>query len=257
MDSLFDLRGQVALVTGAASGLGLAIAETMARHGAQVVLSDIDAEGCERAAAELHGKGLAATPMACDVGDKAQCEAAVDEVLARFGRIDTLVSNAGIEGPVGPMRTAALEDWNRILDVNLLAAVWLSSRAIPAMAQAGGGSVIMVASIAALRGTKALGPYGVSKAGLVQLARSLAVEWGPSAVRVNAICPGLVRTPFSRQLLANAEFMERRLAATPLSRAGTPEEIAGVAVMLASRAGGFLTGQALVVDGGTLISDGG
>lgn len=119
------------------------------------------------------------------------------------------------------------------------------------MAEAGGGSVSLVASIAGLRGTKSLGPYGVSKAGLVQLARSLAVEWGPRAVRVNAICPGLVKTPFSDHLMANAAFLEKRLAATPLRRVGVPDEIAGVAVMLASRAGAFITGQALVVDGGT------
>lgn len=257
MTSLFDLQGQVALVTGAASGLGLAIADALAQHGAQVVLADIDAAGCEQAAQQLRSRGLKAGALAFDVSDQAQCEAAVDQVLQRFGRLDTLVSNAGIEGPVGPMRSGSARDWNRVLGINLLAAVWLTSRAIPAMAQAGGGSVILVASIAGLRGTKALGPYGVSKAGLLQLARSLAVEWGPQNVRVNAICPGLVKTPFSGQLLADEAFMAKRMAATPLRRPGLPEEIAGVAVMLAGRAGGFLTGQALVVDGGTVISDGG
>ncbi|MCG2592411.1 SDR family oxidoreductase [Ramlibacter sp. XY19] len=257
MRPLFDLQGQVALVTGAAGGLGFAMAEALAQHGAQVMLSDLDPVRCEAAAAQLRGRGLAASAHAFDVADQAQCESAVDAVLARFGRLDTLVSNAGIEGPVGPMRTGTPRDWERVLGINLLASVWLTSRAIPAMAEAGGGSVILVASIAGLRGTRAIGPYGVSKAGLVQLARSLAVEWGPRNVRVNAICPGLIETPFAAQLLADQEFMARRLAATPLRRPGQPEEVAGLAVMLAARAGGFITGQALVVDGGTLVSDGG
>lgn len=257
MSALFDLSGQVALVTGASGGLGLAIATAYARQGARVVLCDIDGARCTGAAQALAAEGLCVSAMPVDVGSQSACEAAVDHVLAQFGRIDSLVSNAGIEGPVGPMGKATAAEWGRVLDVNLLAAVWLTGRAIPAMAQAGGGSVTFVASIAGLRGTKSLGPYGVSKAALVQLARSLAVEWGPHAVRVNAICPGLVKTPFSEHLIANAAFMEKRLAATPLRRAGVPEEIAGVAVMLASRAGGFVTGQALVVDGGTLISDGG
>lgn len=256
MSGLFDLDGQVALVTGASGGLGLAIATAYAQHGAKVVLADVDGDRCERAAQQLAGTGLAAMALQADVGSQPACEALVDRVVEQFGRIDSLVSNAGIEGPVGPMRNATPRDWARVLDVNLLAAAWLTGRAIPVMASAAGGSVTLVASIAGLRGTKSLGPYGVSKAGLIQMARSLAVEWGPRAVRVNAICPGLVKTPLSEHLIADAAFMERRLAATPLRRAGVPQEIAGVAVMLASRAGGFLTGQALVVDGGTLVSDG-
>jgi NAD(P)-dependent dehydrogenase (short-subunit alcohol dehydrogenase family) len=124
------------------------------------------------------------------------------------------------------------------------------------MAQRGGGSVILISSIAGLRGNKSIGLYGVSKAGLAQLARNLAVEWGPHGVRVNSLSPGLIRTPLSTGLMGDEAFLGRRLSLTPLRRVGEPEEIAGVVVLLASRAGGFITGQNLIIDGGTTISDG-
>lgn len=254
--SLFDLSGQAVLVTGASSGLGLAIAQACAAHGAAVALAGLDGAGCEREAASLREAGHSAVSMACDVADAHDCERTVDLVLECFGRLDTLVSNAGIEGPVGPLAQASEADWRRVLDINLMGAAWLTGHAIPHMARRGGGSVILVASIAGLRGNKAIGAYGVSKAALIQLARNLAVEWGPRGIRANAICPGLIRTPFAQALMADEAFMARRMAATPLRRAGEPHEVAGAAIMLASRAGAFITGQALVIDGGTLISDG-
>lgn len=254
--SLFDLSGQAVLVTGASSGLGLAIAQACAAHGASVALAGIDAAGCEREARRLREAGHQAAAIACDVSDRNHCERTVGTVLERFGRIDTLVSNAGIEGPRGPIAQAGEAAWREVLDVNLMGAAWLTGLAIPYMAGQGGGSVILLASIAGLRGNKAIGAYGVSKAALIQLARNLAVEWGPRGVRANAICPGLIRTSFAQEVMADEAFMARRLAATPLRRAGEPHEVAGAAVLLASRAGAFITGQALVVDGGTLISDG-
>jgi NAD(P)-dependent dehydrogenase (short-subunit alcohol dehydrogenase family) len=142
------------------------------------------------------------------------------------------------------------------MSINLKSALRLCSALIPDMAERGQGSVILMSSIAGLRGNKAIGLYSLSKAGLAQLARNLAVEWGPKGVRVNAISPGLIRTPLASELLKNEQFMQRRLLSTPLRRVGEPEEIAGVAVMLASRAGGFISGQNIVVDGGTIISDG-
>jgi NAD(P)-dependent dehydrogenase (short-subunit alcohol dehydrogenase family) len=151
---------------------------------------------------------------------------------------------------------ASNEDWQQVMDVNLRAAVRLSARLIPGMAARGGGSVVLMSSIAGLRGNRAIGLYGLSKAALAQLARNLAVEWGPQGVRVNAVSPGLVRTPLATQLMADEAFMKRRIQATPLRRVGEPQEIAAVVLMLASPAGGFITGQNLVVDGGTTISDG-
>lgn len=245
---LFDLAGQTALVTGATQGLGLAIAQALAEHGARVRVSDRDAAACERVAAGLP----AARAMAADLGDVS----AIDALVEAAGAVDILVCNAGVQGPAGPLGQATDADWQTVMDINLRAAARLASGLIPGMARRGSGSVVLMSSIAGLRGNRSIGLYGLSKAALAQLARNLAVEWGPQGVRVNAVSPGLIRTPLAAGLLADAAFMQRRLQATPLRRVGEPHEIAGVVVLLASRAGGFITGQNLVVDGGTLIHDG-
>jgi NAD(P)-dependent dehydrogenase (short-subunit alcohol dehydrogenase family) len=157
---------------------------------------------------------------------------------------------------MGPLGSASDADWDLTMTVNLRSVHWLTSRIVPKMAESGGGSVILISSISGVRGNKAIGLYGLSKAAGAQLARNLAVEWGPQNVRVNAISPGLIRTQFATPLLENPNVLERRLSLTPLRRVGEPHEIAGVAVMLASPAGAFVTGQNLIVDGGTTISDG-
>lgn len=252
---LFDLAGRTALITGATQGLGLAIAQALASHCARLIVSDRDAAACDRTAAELRRAGPAAMAIAADL---ARAEA-IDALCASseaVGPVDVLVCNAGVQGPAGPIASATDTDWQQVMDINLRAAMRLSSRLIPGMAARGGGSVVLMSSIAGLRGNRAIGLYGLSKAALAQLARNLAVEWGPHGVRVNAVSPGLVKTPLAAPLLADDVFMARRLQATPLRRVGEPHEIAGVVVMLASRAGGFVTGQNLVVDGGTTISDG-
>lgn len=252
MSALFDLTGRKALVTGAAQGLGLAIARALAAHGARVLVCDRDAPSCERAVAALQSQGHAAAAIAADLREPAQVDALCDAA----GDVDVLVCNAGIQGPAGPLALAGDADWQQVIDINLRAAVRLTSRLIPGMAARGSGSVVLMSSIAGLRGNKSIGLYGLSKAALAQLARNLAVEWGPQGVRVNAVSPGLIRTPLADSLLADQAFMARRLQATPLRRVGEPDEVAGVVVMLASRAGGFITGHNLVVDGGTTISDG-
>lgn len=254
---LFDLRGQVALVTGAAGGLGQAIALAFAAHGADVVLSDVDDAATQRVAARCIDAGVRAAVVAADLADPAQAEALGERARAAFGRIDTLVCNAGMQGPAGPQLAVSPADWTRVLQVNLASAHALCAALVPDMAARGAGRVILMASIAALRGNRAIGLYGMSKAALAQMARNLAVEWGPRGVRANAIAPGLIRTPFADTLLGDEAFMARRLAMTPLRRVGEPHEVAGVAVMLAAPAGAFVTGQTLVVDGGTLVSDGG
>lgn len=253
--ALFDLRGRVALVTGAARGLGRATAEALGAHGAAVVLADLDGPACEVAAAELRSVGIDALAVSCDVGEAAAAGRLADLAVGWRGRIDVLVCNAGVQGPAGPLAAVADADWDRVFEVNLRSAARLANRIVPAMVGQGGGSVVFMSSIAGLRGNRAIGLYGLSKAALSQLARNLAVEWGPQGVRVNAIAPGLIRTPLAAELLASDAFMQRRLAMTPLCRVGEPHEVAGVAVMLASAAGGFITGQTLVVDGGTLITD--
>jgi len=249
--ALFDLSGRVALVTGATQGLGLAITETLARHGAQVLVSDRDAGDCDRTAAALRAQGHAAQAIAADLSVPAQVQALCDAVQ----QVDVLVCNAGIQGPAGPLAQAGDADWRAVFDVNVHAAVQLTSRLLPGMAVRGGGRVILMSSIAGLRGNKSIGVYGMSKAALAQLARNLAVEWGPRGVTINAISPGLIRTPLAQRLIDDPSFITRRLDATPLRRVGEPHEVAGVVVMLASAAGAFITGHNLVVDGGTTISD--
>lgn len=250
--SLFDLAGRTALVTGATQGLGLAIAYTLAAQGARVIVSDRDPAASERTAAALAADGHRAIALAADLADAS----AIERLCQAAGAVDVLVCNAGVQGPAGPLLASTDADWQQVLDINLHATVRLCAGLLPGMAARGGGSVVLMASIAGLRGNRAIGLYGLSKAALAQLARNLAVEWGPQGVRVNAVAPGLIRTPLAQGLLADEAFMARRLQATPLRRVGEPEEISGVVAMLASRAGGFITGHTLVVDGGTTISDG-
>ncbi|WP_240421312.1 SDR family NAD(P)-dependent oxidoreductase [Paenibacillus periandrae] len=256
MKSLFDLSGKVALITGASRGIGLAVAEQMARHGAVVVLSSNDEQECRSAQESLRNQGYEAYAIPCDVSSKPQLETLVAESLSHYGRIDILVCNAGIGPHSGPIATATDEHWEQTMTVNLRSALWLTNRVIPQMAERNEGSVILMSSISSVRGNRSIGLYGLSKAGLAQLARNLAVEWGPRNIHVNAISPGLIQTEFAKPMLENPSIMERRLGLTPLRRAGTPDEIAGIAVMLASAAGAFVTGQNLIVDGGTTISDG-
>lgn len=254
--SLFELTGKVALVTGATRGIGLAIAEEMARAGASVIISSDEIEACAAIAEDFRKRGWRAVGIACNVGSRAELERLVSDSLASLGHIDVLVCNAGIQPAHGPLSERTEAEWDETMTVNLRSMLWLTNLVIPQMAARRDGSVILMASISALRGNKAIGLYALSKAACAQLARNLAVEWGPSNVRINSIAPGLIETDFSHSLMAQPEALSRRLAVTPLRRVGSPTEIAGVAVMLAARAGAFITGQLLVVDGGTLVSDG-
>ena len=255
--ALFSLQGQVALVTGAGGGLGQAIARVFAGQGADLVLTDRDRRPLEDVAAQCREWGVRVHTLAADLADAGQAAALGTRAAAVFGRVDAPVCNAGMQGPAGPLLDVARSDWDAVFQVNLASAHALCAALVPGMAARGGGSVVLMASIAALRGNRALGLYGLSKAALSQMARNLAVEWGPRGVRANAIAPGLIRTPLAQGLLADEAFMARRLAMTPLRRVGEPHEVAGVAAMLASAAGAFINGQTLVVDGGTVVTDGG
>lgn len=253
---LFDLTGKTALISGATRGIGLAIARAYGQAGARVAISSESLEDCRRVAATLQDEGLDAWPIKADLGQQTEVEALAAAVLEHFGGLDALVCNAGVAPHMGPLATVGELDWQTTMDVNLRSALWLTRALVPSMAARGGGSVVLMASIAGVRGNKALGLYGLSKAALAQLARNLAVEWGPANVRVNAISPGVIHTEFARPLTDSPALMEKRLALTPLRRVGTPAEIAGLALLLAAPAGGFITGQNLVVDGGTTIGDG-
>ena len=252
---LFDLTNKVALVTGSHRGIGFAIARELGLAGARVVVSSNEAEGCRNAAAELERESITAKAIVCDVGVDAELDRLVEETRAAFGAIDILVCNAGINPHFGSLLDATDEEYDAIMHVNLRSQVQLCRRVVPAMAARKSGSVILTSSISGLRGNAKIGVYALSKAALAQVARNLAVEFGPSNVRVNAISPGLIRTEFATPILGNAEGLEKRLLKTPLRRVGEAREIAGAAVFLASDAGAFVTGHNLVVDGGTVISD--
>lgn len=248
---MFDLSGKRAIVTGSTQGIGRAIAEGLIAQGARVVISSEDAEDTARVAAELGQPGIA-----CDVSDDAALARLVDFALAQLGGIDVLVCNAGITGKAGPFAEIDMEDYARVMAINLRSQVVLTGLALPHIATDGGGAAVLIASLSGLRGNGRINAYALAKAGVAQLARNLAVEWGPRNVRVNAVSPGFIATELSGPLLADEAFMARRMAMTPLRRPGTPQEVAGAAVFLASSAGAFVTGHNLLVDGGTLITDG-
>ena len=253
MADLFSLKGKVAIVTGSTRSIGRGIAEELARAGARVVISSESVGDTANVGKAMRGQGFDVYDIACDVTDENAVAALVAETVAHFGGIDILVCNAGITGQAG---STALEDFDEVMAVNLRSAVALTNLALPEMAKRGGGSVVLISSLSGLRGNTAINAYALTKAGLAQLARNLAVQWGSSNIRVNAISPGLIRTEFSAPLIADEAFMAKRMAMTPLRRVGEISEIAGTAVFLCSPAGAFVSGHNLVVDGGTLITDG-
>ncbi|HYD48608.1 MAG TPA: SDR family oxidoreductase [Terriglobales bacterium] len=253
MESLFDLTGKVAVITGSSRGIGKAIAERMAQHGARVVISSRKADACEQVASAIRERGGEAMALPCNISHKDQLQALVDRTIAAWGRIDVLVCNAAVNPYFGPTQDIPDDAFDKILHCNIRSNHWLCQMVIPAMAQRGDGVVIIVSSIGGLRGNQALGTYGVTKAADMQLARNLAVEWGPSNVRVNCLAPGLIKTDFARTLWENEEILRASIRGSALKRIGDVDEIAGAAVFLASRAGGFTTGETLVIDGGATI----
>jgi NAD(P)-dependent dehydrogenase (short-subunit alcohol dehydrogenase family) len=253
-NSLFDLTNKVAIVTGSTRGIGRAIAEALARAGAKVVISSRKPEKCEEVTAAIRSEGLEATAIPCHIGKREDVEHLVSETKHRYGKIDVLVCNAAVNPYYGPMSGLSDEAFTKVIDSNVRSNLWLCNLAIPDMAQRRDGSVILVSSIGGLKGSLNLGIYAISKAADFQLARNLAVEWGPKNIRVNCIAPGLVRTDFARALWENPETLARAESTTPLRRIGEPEDIAGAAVFLASRAGAWTTGQVIVIDGGVTIA---
>jgi NAD(P)-dependent dehydrogenase (short-subunit alcohol dehydrogenase family) len=254
--SMFELSGKVALVTGSSRGIGKAIAVQMAAHGARVVISSRKAESCEAVAAEIGATGGTAMAHACHVGHKEELRALVDATLAKWGRIDIVVCNAAANPHFGPSITLSDEAFDKVIHTNLRSNLWLCNMTLPAMAERQDGVVIIVSSVAGLIGSANLGAYGISKAADMQLARNLAVEWGPHNIRVNCIAPGVIRTHFAKALWADPQRAAALARRYPLRRLGEPDDVAGIAVMLAARSGNFITGQTVVVDGGGLISGG-
>ena len=251
---MFGLNDKVALVTGSTKGIGKSIAEEMAAAGAKVVISSRKAEACTAVLKEFQARGQEAIAVPCNVSYKDQLQALVDRTLEKWGKIDIIVCNAASNPVFGPLAKAPDEAFDKIMLTNVKSVLWLANMAIPQMAARGGGSVIIVSSIGALRGSDVMGLYGTSKAAEAGLCRALAVEWGPHNVRVNTIAPGLIKTDFARALWEDEARRKQREATTPLRRLGNPRDIGGVAVFLASEAAAYITGQMIVADGGTTIA---
>lgn len=254
--SLFDLKGKTAIITGSSRGIGKAIAEAMADQGARVVISSRKPGPCEEVAAEInkkHGDGTAIA-IPANISSKEELQAMVDETNKSFGKIDILVCNAASNPYYGPMAGISDDQFTKILQNNIISNHWLVQMVAPQMQARKDGAIIIVSSIGGLRGTPIIGAYNISKAADFQLARNLATEFGADNIRVNCIAPGLIKTDFAKALWENPETLKRSLTGTPLKRIGEPEEIAGAAVYLASKAGSYMTGQMLVVDGGATVT---
>ena len=258
MTKLFDLTGKVAIVTGSSRGIGKAIAEALADHGAKVVISSRHQNVCEEVAAAInsaHGDNRAVA-IAASISSKDALQQLVDQTREKFGKIDVLVCNAASNPYYGPMAGIADEQFRKILDNNVLANHWLIAMVAPEMVERKDGSIIIVSSIGGLTSSTVIGAYNISKAADFQLARNLAAEFGPAGVRVNCIAPGLIKTDFAKALWENPETLKAATRGTPMRRIGRPEEIAGAAVYLAAPASTYMTGQVMVVDGGSTIGVG-
>ncbi len=250
--NIFDLTGKVALITGSTKGIGKAIAEAMAAHGARVVISSRKEDKCDEVAGEINKEGGEAIAIPCNVSRVEELRALVDGAMKEWGRIDVLVCNAAVNPHFGPMSTITDEAYDKIMITNVKNNLWLCNMVLPQMAERKEGAVIIVSSVGGFKGHGMIGIYNISKAADLQLARNLAVEWGPKGIRANCICPAVVKTDMARALWEDPEVQKQGAQVYPLRRLGEPEDIAGAAVFLASRAGAWTTGQGIIIDGGIL-----
>lgn len=253
MTGLFDLTGKTALLTGASRGMGLAMATALARHGATVVISARKQQALDDAAAGINEAcgATRAHGVAANAGRHEDLQALVDRAREVAGPIDIVIGNAGVNVHYGPISQIPDEAYAKIMQTNVQANLWLARLVAPDMIARGGGSMIFTSSVGALKASDTLGLYGVSKLALIGLVRNLALEYGPTGIRANAICPGVVRTDFARALWDSPEAEERARTQIPLRRFGEPDDFGGTAVFLASGASGYMTGQALTLCGGT------
>lgn len=254
MKNLTNLEGKVALITGSSKGIGRAIAETFAEYGAKVVISSRKAEPCQAVADAINAKGGTAISIPCHIGKKGELENLVLETEKQLGDIDILVCNAATNPAYGPMSELSDEAYDKIMDTNVKSTFWLCNMVMPNMAKRGGGNVILLSSIAGIRGNNVIGCYGMSKAAEAAMSRNLAVEWGPKNIRINSIAPGIIETDFAKALIEDPGRRERIENSLPLRRIGQPVDIAGVALFLASDASAYMTGQTIVADGGETIT---
>jgi len=255
LTSAFDLSGKGALVTGSSRGIGRAIAEALAAHGANVVISSRTQADCDQVAASINARSQGrATAVAASISAKAELQQLVNASRQALGSVDILVCNAASNPHYGPMSSISDQQFEKTLRNNILANHWLCQLVVPGMVERATGSIIIIGSIGGYRGSEVIGAYNITKAADFQLARNLAAELGPHGVRVNCIAPGLIKTDFARALWEDEANLKRVLASTPLRRIGLPDDVAGVAVFLASNASSYVTGQTIIVDGGSTIT---
>jgi NAD(P)-dependent dehydrogenase (short-subunit alcohol dehydrogenase family) len=250
---LFDLTGKVAIVTGSSRGIGRAIAEQLAACGAQVVISSRKAAPCEEVAAAIRAAGGKALAIPANISDKAQLEQLVSQTRTQLGPIDILVCNAATNPIYGPSTQMTDDAFEKIMRNNVLSNHWLCQAVRADMAAKKDGAIVIISSVGGMRGDPNIGMYCVSKAADMQLARNLAVEWGPDNIRVNCIAPGVIKTDFAKAIHENEDVRKLVEKELPLRRIGEPDDIAGIALMLASAAGRYITGQTIVADGGLMI----
>jgi NAD(P)-dependent dehydrogenase (short-subunit alcohol dehydrogenase family) len=253
MTNLFDLSGKVAIITGASRGIGQAIAERFAEAGAQVVLSSRKQEGLDAVAEAIHAKGGKALAVAAHNGQKDALQALAKAAVETYGGVDVLVNNAATNPHFGTLLEAEDSMWQKTIEVNVMGTIWLTQAVVPSMRQRGGGKIINVASINGLRPGRMQGIYSATKAAVINLTQTLAMELASDNIQVNAIAPGLVKTKFARAIWENDVLLEEIIRRTPAGRMGEPDDIAGMALFLASPAANYATGQTFVIDGGVTV----
>lgn len=252
-EDFLSFRGKTAIVTGSTRGIGLAAARLLARSGARVVISSRKADACVEVCSQLRAEGLLAEAIPAHAGKADDCRRLVEQTLTKCGRLDVVVANAAINPVFSPVSELDETSWDKVIATNLTSAWQLARHALPAIAAQGGGAMVFVSSINAHFGVPRSGAYGISKAGVEQLTRQLAIEWGTRNVRVNAVAPGTTRTDMIRALTEDPEFVRAVTARTPMQRLGEPEDVAAAIAFLASAAAQHVTGQVLTVDGGETI----
>jgi len=254
MTDKFNLSGKVAIITGSSKGIGEQIARTFADHGAQVVVSSRSQSSVDAVAASINAKGGRALGIACHVGKKEELENLVTKTVAIYGGVHILVNNAATNPVYGKLAEAEEAVFDKIMNVNVKACMILSNFCLPHMIDAGGGSVINVASVEGLKPSIGLGLYSISKAALIMLTKSQAKEWGRNKIRSNAICPGLIKTKFSSALWQNEDTLTQFTEHLPLNRMAEPVEISGLALYLAAEASSYTTGAVYTADGGYMVA---
>jgi NAD(P)-dependent dehydrogenase (short-subunit alcohol dehydrogenase family) len=244
-----ELHDRVCVVSGAASGIGASIAQRLAQVGARVALLDRNAQGLKTQQSQLKSMGAKVIGLHCDTSNEDSVQEAAKTLQSKWGHAHVLINNAGMLR-AGALTDVDLQQWNDVLAVNLTGYLLCARSFGQGMLQAGQGSLVHVASIAGLFPQSASGAYSASKAGVLQLSRQLALEWGPKGIRSNAICPGMIRTPLSEKFYEEPGFEAKRAAVTASRRVGVPQDIADVALFLASARSGYVNGTELLVDGG-------